>query len=403
MTNNKLMVFLLFIVVVFVIYKASSGQPIIESWWHLSGAPLRHKVDRLICGQSASQNNQSSLVYNDNQIINPAFLNKRTANELGNQLQNISQGKSSSVGSISNQSSTLNSYDVLSGQQQELITQPNTSQQQPNQQQSNQQQPNQQKTMIKENFDSDNRYQLPVFQVPGTYQSDLSPRINPLGVNSYVKYNPPSEQNMANYPNDPLSRNVQENYDDTLSIAKMVEAPKIDKTNTVTELDHEKAREKLKQQGREVRDRLPVPNMNTVNCGDKKDVYYNADRYIFALQKSRLYSRADPIRGDIPITPCNPDKNPFSNTWFRPSVTPRYDLNAGALGVIAGPTNVTQQQLLELMSSSTSGSGPINGIEMGQVSSNLLNARLENAKSNEFQPYSNNNFATDTVSWASRA
>jgi len=143
--------------------------------------------------------------------------------------------------------------------------------------------------------------------------------------------------------------------------------------------------------------------MNNINCPDKSDVYYNADRYIFALQKSRLYSRADPIRGDIPIVPCNPDKNPYSNTWFRPSARPRFDLNAGALAVIGGQTNVTQQQLLELMSRSSGGSNVINGVNMEQQTQNLLNSQVSNIQGNQFMGVSNNTSGNDTVTFTSFA
>ena len=67
----------------------------------------------------------------------------------------------------------------------------------------------------------------------------------------------------------------------------------------------------------------------------------NYDRLIFANQKSRLYGRGDPIRGDLPIVPIN-------DGWFRPSVQANIDLRQGAMNVIGGSDNSTANALRAL-------------------------------------------------------
>ena len=60
---------------------------------------------------------------------------------------------------------------------------------------------------------------------------------------------------------------------------------------------------------------------------DAKDGFYvNSERLIFSLQKNRLQGLGDPIRGDLPIIPCNPNSNPNSNVWFRPGRSTTIDV-----------------------------------------------------------------------------
>lgn len=66
------------------------------------------------------------------------------------------------------------------------------------------------------------------------------------------------------------------------------------------------------------------------------------DRFMFSNKKSRLRSHGDPIRGDLPIIPHNSD-------WFRPSVQPHIDLKEGAMQVMGGYDNETNNQLSQLM------------------------------------------------------
>lgn len=69
------------------------------------------------------------------------------------------------------------------------------------------------------------------------------------------------------------------------------------------------------------------------------------DRFMFSNKKSRLREHGDPIRGDLPIIPHNSD-------WFRPSVQPHIDLKEGAMQVMGGFDNETNNQLSLLMAAS---------------------------------------------------
>lgn len=69
------------------------------------------------------------------------------------------------------------------------------------------------------------------------------------------------------------------------------------------------------------------------------------DRFMFSNKRSRLREHGDPIRGDLPIIPHNSD-------WFRPSVQPHIDLKEGAMQVMGGFDNDTNNQLAQLMSAS---------------------------------------------------
>jgi hypothetical protein len=69
------------------------------------------------------------------------------------------------------------------------------------------------------------------------------------------------------------------------------------------------------------------------------------DRFMFSNKRSRLREQGDPIRGDLPIIPHNSD-------WFRPSVQPHIDLKEGAMQVMGGFDNETNNQLSLLMAAS---------------------------------------------------
>jgi hypothetical protein len=78
----------------------------------------------------------------------------------------------------------------------------------------------------------------------------------------------------------------------------------------------------------------------------KQPIVY--DRFIFANQKSNLYALGDHIRGDLAITPCK-------TGWFRPSVHPEIDLNAGALSVMGGVNNDSSKCTMNMINSVSGG------------------------------------------------
>ncbi len=75
---------------------------------------------------------------------------------------------------------------------------------------------------------------------------------------------------------------------------------------------------------------LPIGTMSTIdNTSNEDNGEIVSDRYVFANRTSRLRQYGDPIRGDIPIEPSKLN-------YFRPSANPQFDLQEGALNVIAG-------------------------------------------------------------------
>jgi len=356
MASNSLVFLIVLLAVTFVMYKAASGHPnLVENWgWTMTA--MNSTVNRTQNGASSFGNNQQQLFSSNNQVINPNLLNEAQRNVVA---QSISSPAVSTVsvsgagqenadmglGSVVNSQDLWNTIEGYKPAQKEQGPQAG----------------------------------FPVYTVPGTYQADLSPRFNSVGLNSYVKYNVPEQEHLASYANDPLTmehRPSQENYA-PMDLVNMVERPTVREDykssksaskSTSEPAEYNQMVQKLADMGSQVTDKLPVQPMNGSHGSDKEPIYYNADRYIFAMQKSRLYGRADFIRGDIPIVPTLPNADINSNVWFRPSVTPRTDLNAGALGVIGGTYNTTQQQLLEMMARSAGGSmGTINGVDVNPI------------------------------------
>jgi hypothetical protein len=97
----------------------------------------------------------------------------------------------------------------------------------------------------------------------------------------------------------------------------------------------------------------------------KQPIIY--DRYIYSNRNSRLRCQGDPIRGDLPIVP-------ISGSWFIPSGAyegPNIVLQQGAMNVMGGVNNETNNQLANLIYNSSGGAETaIGGIDMAQTSMN---------------------------------
>lgn len=91
------------------------------------------------------------------------------------------------------------------------------------------------------------------------------------------------------------------------------------------------------------------------------------DRYIYSNRNSRLRGQGDPIRGDLPIVP-------ISGSWFIPSGAyegPNIVLQQGAMNVMGGVNNETNNQLANLIYNSSGGAETaIGGVDMAQTSMN---------------------------------
>jgi hypothetical protein len=190
------------------------------------------------------------------------------------------------------------------------------------------------------------------YTVPGTWQSSLSPRFSALNdYGAYIRYNMPSEDHLG-VPKHPLtfSNMVKEEYgaartskagncNASLGAPKYMGGNTTNITNYAAS-NYNEVKDKLKYV--ETTDLLPVGDMAT--AGPDQPIIY--DRFIYANQRSRLYGLGDPIRGDLPIVPCQAD-------WFRPSVQPQIDLRDGAMMVMGGDSNQSARQTLKLMEASS--------------------------------------------------
>lgn len=187
----------------------------------------------------------------------------------------------------------------------------------------------------------------PVFTVPGTYQSPLTPRFSNTGYGAYITYNLPEKKNLAVDPTDPMM------------LASMVEKPetkeqfKYPANSSAT--NYQKKYDSLTEapvSQQELLSELPVQSMTT---STGSEVPLVMDRFIVANLKSRLYGAADFIRGDLPIPPVLPQSDTYSTTMFRPSVAPQIDLNSGAMAVMGGAFNENCRDTVQLQMQGTGG------------------------------------------------
>lgn len=107
-----------------------------------------------------------------------------------------------------------------------------------------------------------------------------------------------------------------------------------------------------KMEYNETTDILPVQSMagsamvNAIGEAGPQPIIY--DKLIYANQKSRLASRGDPIRGDLPIVP-------LPQGWFSPNVNPQIDLRSGAIAAVSGLNNDTSKELMALQTAASAG------------------------------------------------
>lgn len=355
-TDNKIVICVLLVICALLTYRVSTGHPtLIENFWGTLPSFIAQTDVINNKGFSVPRNNQAQLYVNPNPLINTSLLSNSDKQLLTESLSppNTSSYQSY-VSKLKSPDATTNPIDT---------------------------------TEYYKNTNSQNG--PPVFTVPGNYQTLLSPRFSADGYRSYVKYELPNESHLANRPNDPLMmansiEKRRENYDSSFQGQSI---------QTQTQMY-----DQLKKNGDEVASKLPIASMNMMNVNDKPDVYWNTDRFIFALQKNRLYAHGDPIRGDVPCVPCNPSSDPQSNIWFRPSVTPANALRTGAINVIAGVGNVTSQQTSELQVRATGGTKDTFGGVSLNLPPNTPVSNLEALKKSEYLNIGNQiNMNVDTA------
>lgn len=311
MSSKNVLIVCLLTFISALLYKISASDvDIVESFWPTSGNTFSAVVNtQNPKGYGVYKNNQRQLCANPNPLINPNLLSSNDADFLQNSLSPAGSPQ------YQNYLSQLKNPEAVEFQSNEPYC---------------------------GSCSARDEHNVPVsYTVPGTYQPPISPRMNPNGLDSYIRYELPAEQNLASEPNNPLS------------VANDVAAPEIKEGfkhdgkfhgNTPTEFDQKYS--KLQKDGSAAFSELPVGAMGS-GPEENNEFFYNTNRLTFALNKNRLTGLGDFIRGDLPVVACNPDANPYSNVWFRPSARAS-QLLAGATNVIAGVGNVTAQQLSEL-------------------------------------------------------
>jgi len=189
-----------------------------------------------------------------------------------------------------------------------------------------------------------NKSSVPVFTVPGQYQSPLAPRFSNTGYGAYITYNMPDKKNLGVDPTNPMM------------LASMVEKPHT-KENfnyppTSSSTNYQQKYDSLTtpytsgSNPKEIVNELPVQSMSSSNGSEVPLVM---DRFIVSNLKSYRYGAGDYIRGDLAIAPINPTLgDPYSAVMFRPSATPATELNPGAMAVMGGAYNESVRDTVQL-------------------------------------------------------
>ena len=197
-----------------------------------------------------------------------------------------------------------------------------------------------------------NKSSVPVFTVPGQYQSPLAPRFSNTGYGAYITYNMPEKKNLGVDPTNPMM------------LASMVEKPHMKENfryppNTSSSQYQQKYDSLTTPyvsgpDAKEIVNELPVQSMSSSNGSEVPLVM---DRFIVSNLKSYRYGAGDYIRGDLAITPINPTLgDSYSAVMFRPSCTPALELNPGAMAVMGGAYNENVRDVVQLKMQANGGS-----------------------------------------------
>lgn len=89
-------------------------------------------------------------------------------------------------------------------------------------------------------------------------------------------------------------------------------------------------------------DSLPIGTMTSINSEGEVTQPVVFSRFMYANRQSRLRAQGDPIRGDLPIVPCNLG-------WFSVAPNVNIDLQEGAMNVLGGTSNQTSSALSQLI------------------------------------------------------
>lgn len=126
----------------------------------------------------------------------------------------------------------------------------------------------------------------------------------------------------------------------------------------------------------EITSTMPMRTMETISQNGESQDTIVYDRYVFANRHNRNRAHGDHIRGDLPITPCQPG-------WFRPSVNPAVDLHQGAMFILGGQDNSTSQAMARLIND-TSGESTVSGVAMSTLTNTDGTEMLSTVNVNAF-------------------
>lgn len=188
----------------------------------------------------------------------------------------------------------------------------------------------------------DSEPSAPFYSVPGNKDAYLSPRFDPNGVASKVRYDLPDEKYLANKPNDPFT------------IAGYFEKPKTQENYKPA------AKSSMSSQdasGVDLPKDATMSNNGALKEESKDGFVINGERLMFSPSKSFGQGQGCPIRGDLPVIPIVPQCSTDSLVSFRPAASayPQQALRTGAINVIGGVGNTTAMSLQNLKSNATSG------------------------------------------------
>ena len=203
-----------------------------------------------------------------------------------------------------------------------------------------------------------------MYSVPPNLQPNLAPRSNGFAnMAATLTYNMPAPKHLA-APVENYQHIVKEDYCGSCGV------PNCDKNGSVPMNDptvmssdysngnYQNMVNSADMQGNSnmVLSQVPMGTMETTNSLGESENVVMANRLIFANPNSRLRAQGDPIRGDLPITPCN-------TGWFQVSVNPNLDLQAGAMNVMGGVKNETNNGTSAVINAQC-GSTVIGGVNM---------------------------------------
>lgn len=193
-----------------------------------------------------------------------------------------------------------------------------------------------------------------------SYQAVLSPRFSNVNYGANIKYNLPDRENLAS-PCDPLTFGdmAKENYESNppscgkggyglggSKVAGGYELPSGYVNGNKGEVLAENTGSQI------VGSDLPIGTMTTMDGAGNMDQVVMYGRLMVSTSKSssKLRSQGDPIRGDLPIVPCQ-------SGWFSVYPTISRDLQEGAMNVLTDVApGSSYGSLMNMLVTSTGGS-----------------------------------------------